>query len=261
MTMKLAEQHTGCERCREGGRAKLNFDFTMAFQPIVDVERGQIFAQEALVRGLNGEGAGQVLSQVDEQNRYAFDQACRTRAIKLAAGQDPSVNLSINFLPNAVYEPANCIRATLSAARKHDFPLEQIIFEITEGERVAEVTHLRDIVTEYKRQGFRVAIDDFGDGHSGLGLLADLQPDLIKLDMGLVRGIDSDPTRQAILRGTLITCADLGIGVIGEGVETEAEFSVLRDLGVRYLQGFLLARPAFEAMTTMDAVALPAALV
>lgn len=236
--------------CRICDPARLPIDITMAFQPIVDVRSDAIMAHEALVRGADGSGAGAVLSQIDAGSRYAFDQACRTRAVELASRLDPAATISINFLPNAVYDPATCLRATLQAAATYDFPLDQIIFEVTEGEKVDDHAHLRSIVEEYKRHGFRVAIDDFGAGYSGLELLAELKPDIVKLDMKLVRGIDRDRSLQAIARGNLMTCRDLEIAVLAEGVETPEEYATLRELGVELFQGFLFARPAFERMHT-----------
>ena len=113
----------GCEGCRGGGA----FDkpFSMAFQPIVDVSSGKVFAHEALVRGPKGEGAHTILSAVDQTNRYAFDQMCRVKAIELAAALRPPGDdacLSINFMPNAVYEPRACIRLTLDAADEERLP-------------------------------------------------------------------------------------------------------------------------------------------
>ncbi len=157
-------------------------------------------------------------------------------------------SLSINFLPNAVYEPANCLRATLLAAQKFDFPRERIIFEITENERIVDPAHLIQIIQEYRSQGLRTAIDDFGAGYSGLNLLASFQPDLVKLDMGLVQGIHGDRKRIAILRYTVDMCRDLGIEVIAEGIEEEADLHVLEECGVYLVQGYLFAKPAFEAL-------------
>ena len=92
-----------CDECRGG--AGLDFDFTMAFQPIVDVARRQVFAHEALVRGLNDEPAGTILSRITKNNRYRFDQACRVKAVQLAAELGMTTRLHINFLPNAVFRP------------------------------------------------------------------------------------------------------------------------------------------------------------
>lgn len=107
--------------------------------------------------------------------------------------------LSINFLPNAVYQAATCLRATLAAARRVGFPTEQLMFEIVEHEQPLDRAYLKHIFVEYQRQGFVTALDDFGAGYSGLLMLADLRPDVIKLDMELVRGIDSDLPRQTIV--------------------------------------------------------------
>ncbi len=120
---------SGCDRCRE----EVAFAFTFAFQPIVDVAQREVFGYEALVRGPQGEPAMTVLGRVDDTNRYAFDQACRVRAITLASRLGLDRHLSINFLPNAVYEPSLCIRSTLEAAKECGFPAEKILFEVTEG--------------------------------------------------------------------------------------------------------------------------------
>lgn len=247
-----------CRNCRN--LDDLDFAFSMAFQPIVDLEAGEIFAHEALVRGLGGEGAGEVLSRVNDQNRYMFDQSCRVKAIELAARLGMNSNLSINFMPNAVYRAEACIQKTLATAERVQFPLDRIIFEITEGERVVDHAHLLSIITEYKRHGFRTAIDDFGAGYAGLNLLADFQPDIIKLDMQLTRGIARDRARQSIVKGILAVCADLEITVVAEGIETADERDYLRDHGIRYFQGYFFARPAFEALPPVAWQPLAAAI-
>lgn len=221
---------------------------TMAFQPIVDARARTVFAYEALVRGAAGEPAEAILSQVNPDNRYAYDQTCRCTAVALAARLQMPCFVSINFLPNAVYQAATCIRATLEAARQHGFPTSRLIFEVTENEELVDKEHLKDIIREYRRQGFKTAIDDFGAGYSGLNLLAEFQPDIIKLDMALVRGIDADPVRQAIVRGILGVCAALRIEVIAEGVQTHEEFALLDGMGIRLFQGYLFARPGFESL-------------
>jgi EAL domain-containing protein (putative c-di-GMP-specific phosphodiesterase class I) len=217
----------------------------MAFQPIIDMAARKVWGYEALVRGTNGEGAGWVLGQVDADNRYRFDQACRVKAIT-GAGElfrEPHLRLSINFMPNAVYEPAACIRTSLAAAEKVGFARERIMFEFTEDERL-DVKHVGRIIAEYKRLGFMVALDDFGSGYNGLGLLADFRTDLIKIDMHLVRGIDQSPTRQAIVAGILGIARALDIKVLAEGVETDRELRVLMAAGLTLFQGYLFAKPA-----------------
>jgi EAL domain-containing protein (putative c-di-GMP-specific phosphodiesterase class I) len=223
-------------------------EFTMAFQPIVDIESGEIYAYEALVRPMGGGSAAQVLGQINDSNRYAFDQSCRVKAIELAARLEMRSLLSINFLPNAVYQPAACLRKTFEAAKRLGFPLHHLIFEVTENEPARDVGHLKSIFTEYKRHGMLTAIDDFGAGHSGLNMLADFQPDIVKLDMALTRNIDTDRVRHAITRSIVSLCKELHISVIAEGVETVPEAATLRELGIRLFQGYLFARPATEQL-------------
>jgi EAL domain-containing protein (putative c-di-GMP-specific phosphodiesterase class I) len=151
-------------------------------------------------------------------------------------------------MPNAVYRAETCIRATLEAATRCNFPLERIIFEVTEQEQVLDIPHLTNILRAYRKQGFMTAIDDFGAGYAGLNLLADFQPDLIKLDMALIRGIDGDQVRQVLVETTLEMCRRLDIRVIAEGIETRAELDCLRQMGVELFQGYLLARPGFETL-------------
>lgn len=236
----------------------LGFAITMAFQPILDAESATVFAHEALVRGCEGQSAAWVLDQVNDDNRYAFDQACRVKAIELAAALGLSERLSVNFLPNAVYQPETCIRATLNAARRTGFPIERILFEVTEAERVDDVGHLRRILTEYKRQGFTTAIDDFGAGFSGLNLLAEYQPDFVKIDMALTRGIDADRVRRTIVASILSVCREIGIVPIAEGIETEGEERALRQMGIALLQGYRFAKPSLESLAVPQAP-LPAA--
>lgn len=227
----------------------------MAFQPIVDVDTGQPFAFEALVRGTNGEGAGTMLSQITPENRYAFDQQCRVAAIEgaVAAGiLETSARLSINFLPNAVYSPAACIQLTLQTARQTGFPTDRLIFEFTENEEMTDTDHVKNIVDSYRKMGFATAIDDFGAGHAGLGLLATFQTDFIKLDMDLIRDIDSSMPRRMIVEGVVRIAAALDIDVIAEGIETVGEYTTLRSMGVRYLQGYLLARPGFRMLPAIN---------
>ena len=244
----------GCQGCRAPSD---QFDIAMAFQPIVDCETGRPFAFEALVRGSNGEGAASVLAQVTPENRYAFDQQCRVAAIEgaVAAGiLETDAKLSINFLPNAVYSPVACIQLTLKTAKATGFPIERLIFEFTENEKMVDPQHVAGIIEAYRKMGFGTAIDDFGAGYAGLGLLAKFQTDYIKLDMEMVRGLDTDLPRRIIVDGIIRIARALEIKVIAEGIETGSEYAALRALGVRYVQGYLLARPGFK---TLPPVMLP----
>ena len=200
---------------------------------------------------MDGEPAATILDHTLHNNRYSIDQRCREKAIVLASTLgilDTGADLTVNFYPNAVYEPRQCLRRTFNAATAVGFPLTRIIFEITELEEVRDHDHLRAIMKEYQSHGLRVAIDDFGAGHSGLALLSTFQPNLIKIDRRLVDSIDTRPASRAIVKSIMSVCRDLGIDVIAEGIEREQEMQVLCDLDVRWMQGFWFAKPGFECL-------------
>jgi EAL domain-containing protein (putative c-di-GMP-specific phosphodiesterase class I) len=183
---------------------------------------------------------------------YVFDQACRMKAVECAARLQMRELLSINFIANAVRDPRHCIRSTFAAARAHHFPIGQIVFEVTEGEKVEDSGHLIEIFNAYREYGFTTAIDDFGAGYSGLNLLSEFQPDVIKIDMELVRDIDSKAPRQVIVRAVTAMCGELGIRVLAEGVETRAERDFLFDAGIDLMQGYYFCRPVFQGLGTVD---------
>lgn len=237
-----------CNRCD----TPVPFAFTMAFQPIVDVNQKRIVYYEALVRGLNGESAGSILGQVTDDLMYRFDQACRIKAIELASQLGMQETLSINFMPNAVYEPEACIQATLETSQRVGWPTQRLNFEITETERVRDRAHLRNIIESYHAMGFTTSLDDFGNGFANLDLLTDLRPDTLKIDRELIMGCDTNKRRQAILRSIVVLAENLGTKLVGEGIETREESRCLVDLGINVQQGFYFSRPKLEALATVD---------
>lgn len=239
-----------CNKCADKG--SLDFDFTMAFQPIINCKTKQVFGYEALVRGLNNESAYSIISKVNDDNRYLFDQLCRVKAIALAAKLKLDSMLSINFLPNAIYRPERCIRTTLEAAEKYGFSTDKIMFEFTEVEKIEDSDFVKQIVEFYKQSGFKTAIDDFGSGYAGLGLLADFQTNIVKFDMELIRNIDQDKSRQSIIKNCLNIFRDLQITPLAEGIETKGEMLWLGEAGIELMQGYLFARPGFECLPPVD---------
>lgn len=222
--------------------------FSYAFQPIVDVVSREVFSFEALIRGRANEPALQVLERVPAHARYQFDEDSRAVAIGLAAGLGLHCHLNLNFLPQGVYASDAWLASTLAAAVRHALPVDRLILEVTEGEVIADYAQLGRQLNELRSMGLKVAIDDFGAGYSGLNMLADFQPDQIKIDMNLVRGIERHGPRQAIVRAVAQVCGDLGIDVIAEGVESPDEYDWFAEQGVRLFQGYLFARPGFESL-------------
>ena len=239
-----------CDNCAD--KASLDFDFTMAFQPIINCKTNEIYGYEALVRGLNNESAYSIISKVNDENRYLFDQLCRVKAIALAAKLNLDTMLSINFLPNAIYKPERCIRTTLDAADKYNFPVEKIMFEFTEVEKMDDIDFVKSIIEYYNKLGFITAIDDFGSGYAGLGLLANFQTNIAKFDMDLIRNIHQNKARQSIIKNCLNMFSDLNIMPLAEGIETPEEMEWLREAGIELMQGYLFAKPGFECLPKVD---------
>ncbi|URD60564.1 EAL domain-containing protein [Sphingomonas sp. KRR8] len=239
---------SSCAECREGKPFPL--PTRAAFHPILDLQEERVFAYEALIRGIDGQSAAFVLEQVGADQEHSFDQACRMTAIRDAAAAGiagTGAKLSINFMPNAVRNPRSCIQQTLQAAEQAGLSANRLVFEFSENVKY-DLAHVRGIVACYRELGFQVAIDDFGTGHAGLCQLATLQTDMVKLDMELIRGVDRDQRRRAIVESLVQLIRRLGTECIAEGVETEEELGVLRLLGVRYVQGFLFGQPVLGTL-------------
>jgi EAL domain-containing protein (putative c-di-GMP-specific phosphodiesterase class I) len=218
--------------------------FTFAFQPIVNTNTHEVLSYEALIRGPANEPAHQVLQQVSADRLFAFDQRVRAEAIELAMRLQLNCHLNINFLPRSVDSLPQSILTTLEAAGRANLPIERLVLELVEGEIIHDHSRFTGLINKYRALGLKVAIDDFGAGYSGLNLLADFQPDQVKLDMKLIRGIEHNGPRQSIVRAIDGICLELGIDEIAEGVETEEEYAWLTSQGIHLFQGYLFAKPA-----------------
>lgn len=222
-----------------------------AFQPIVDAQERRVISYEALIRGSHGEPAGQVLSGVSDADLHEFDTESRMIAVALAMRLGLPCDLNLNLMPLSLLAPeATPIDSTLAAAEKCGLSANRIVIEITEGELIHDHAGFSTLINVYRARGVKVAIDDFGAGYSGLNLLAEFQPDQLKIDMALVRGIASNGPKQAIVRAIGSVCLDLGIDLIAEGIETLEEFDWLTSEGVRYFQGYLFGKPGFATLPT-----------
>ncbi len=224
---------------------------TFAFQPIVDAPTRSIVAYEALVRGAQGQSASAIIDTIDTHDLPRFDERCRADAMALATRLGIPCDLNLNLLPQGFRADRDCLASTLDAAIEHSFFPERLVVEVTEGEVLGNQHRFQELMDVYRGLGMRLALDDFGSGYSGLNLLADFQPDQIKLDKNLAREIQSRGPRQAIVRAILQVCRDLGIELIAEGIETAAEYHWFRDEGVTLFQGYFFGRPGFEVLPSI----------
>lgn len=226
--------------------------FTFAYQPIVDVTEGKITSFEALVRGPSEQPAKDVLSNVSQSARYLFDELLRCRAIELACQLGINCRLNLNLLPKGPAMSETAIESALQAADEVGFDRKLVTLEITEPGIVDNVEWFAHCVARYRREGVRFAIDDFGKVYAGLNLIADFQPDCVKIDQVLIRDIKNSKAKRATLAGIVSCCKKLGVELVAEGVESNEEFEVCYDLGVSLFQGYLFAKPGFEILPTVS---------
>ncbi len=210
----------------------------MAYQPIVRTN-GAVYGYEALLRSkepsLPHPGAvieaAIKLERVDELSR-----TIRERAVSAVTPESGLlfVNLhTTDLLDSQLYEPD----APLSRVA------DRVVLEITERSSLDEIKDVKRRVAVLREMGFRIAVDDLGAGYAGLTSFALLEPDIVKLDMSLVRDVHQAPTKQKLIRSIAQLCADMGMLVVGEGVETREERDALIDLGCDLLQGYFIAKP------------------
>jgi len=224
--------------------------FTSHFQPIMHAAAPEtVYGHEALLRGMTVSGEVVPPREMFDVARdagmlFQLDLAARRSAIIAAQQHELRGALFVNFAPTAIYDPASCLRSTVAAVDQAGIQRSDVFFEIVETERAHDSGHLRRILEYYRNAGFRVALDDVGSGYSSLNLIHELRPDLLKLDMELIRGVDTDSYKARLVENLLNVAAVLNIDTLAEGIETEGELRWVQAHGASYVQGFLLGRPA-----------------
>ena len=219
------------------------------FQPIFAASDLQNpFSHECLIRAVDSHGntisPNRLFGAATSADLvFQLDRAARAANVRNAhaAGID---NIFINFTPSSIYDHNFCLRSTLQIIDECGFDRSKVVFEVIETEKIHSTDHLRAILKSYRDSGFRVALDDVGSGYSTLNMLSQLQPDIIKIDRELIDYVDEDIYKQAIVSKLIDIAKQIGIEVVAEGIERQAELDFLLYHGVDYIQGFLLGRPA-----------------
>jgi len=223
-------------------------DVSILYEPIVNTTTREIAGYEALVRGpwdspLHSPAA---LFGMAEETGLVFelDCLCRRVALRGAKGLPPGKLLFLNCLPTSIHDPTfkgDVLRRTLEELRLRP---SDLVFEISEKESIDNFSIFREMRDRYAELGFRIALDDTGVAYGSLEAIMELNPDFIKVDLSLVRGIDTDPPRQELLRSLHAVAVKLGAQIIAEGIETSEELAALHAIGVPLGQGYLFGRPA-----------------
>jgi len=219
----------------------------MAYQPIVRSSDGLVFGHEALLRsddpGLAGPAA--VFEAAERVGRVVEVGRAVRHAVALA--------LDEGRLPASVFVNIHPLDLTDDTLLSPDGPLSRwaprVVIEVTERASLEAVPDARARIRALREMGFRIAVDDLGAGYAGLSSFAALEPEIVKLDIALVRGVDSEPVKQKLIASISGLCQDLGMLVVAEGVETTAEREMLVRLGCGLLQGYLIGRPQRQPAT------------
>ncbi len=230
---------------------------TSYFQPIVDTHKREIVAYEALVRGVKMDGSlmfpGELFDKAARNDQiFMLDRLSRESALKTAAVKKIKTKIFINFIPTAIYDPEFCLKSTVEWAKQLNFDPAQVVFEVVETHHTADQAHLARILTYYREQGFRIALDDVGEGYSSLNMLIKLRPDVIKVDRAIIDGIARDNLKQSIYRGLYTIAKDNGIDVLAEGVEEEEDLLFVLDHGVDLIQGYCFGKPTAEPLRRLQ---------
>ncbi|WP_416897026.1 MAG: EAL domain-containing protein [Minwuia sp.] len=213
--------------------------FDTVYQPIWNVERGVVAGVEALTR-VTLEPArppDQWFAEAGEVGLSGqLELATVRNGCRILDRLPPDVYLSVNASPSTLADPR------FQKIFEDEDP-GRFVVEITEHETVEDYRLIKRRLRPLRNRGLRVAIDDAGAGYASLKHVLEMEPDIIKLDTALIRSIDRDAMRQALAVAMVRFCQETGTSIVAEGVETEKEFNVLRDLGVRHMQGYLMGRP------------------
>jgi len=216
------------------------------YQPIVSLQDGSVFGYEALTRGPAGSGleSPQLLFQYAGMHGrlYALERLSREKAIagaRLERHQPLFINVSAEVLGDPQFVPGQ----TLELLQACGMTPAQVVFEITERSSIEDFTRAQKVLEHYRRQGYRIAIDDAGAGYSSLQAIAELQPDFIKIDRSLIQGLNKLKVKEYIVETFVTFAHKMNIQLIAEGIEEPDELVKLTHMGVHHAQGYLLGRP------------------
>ena len=213
----------------------------IAYQPILRATDGSAFGYEALMRSEEPSLSSPlaILDAAERLNRLAgLGRVVRSRAILPMREAPEDLALFVNLHPVELLDDD-----LLSPDAPMAAWADRIFLEITERAAIHNILEVRDRVAQLRRAGYRIAVDDLGAGYSGLNTFALLEPEVVKLDMALVQGSDTNPLKRKLIRAICNVCGDLGILTVAEGIETAAERDTVTELGCDFVQGYLLAEP------------------
>ncbi|HAS73772.1 MAG TPA: histidine kinase, partial [Clostridiales bacterium UBA8960] len=221
---------------------------TTLYQPIVNLKLGDVIGYEALSRGPEMTTLYSPLALIeaahDSQRIWELEMLFRKKALERVFELEDDKLLFLNVDPDVIKAPEYKSGLTKEYLESLNFDETSIVFEITERTAINDYKAFHDVLDNYRNQGYLIAIDDVGAGYSGLKTINEVRPNFIKIDMDLVRNIDKDAFKQALLKAFVDTSMTTNIKIIAEGIETKEELKTLILLGVHAGQGYYLKKPS-----------------
>ncbi|MBY0269989.1 MAG: EAL domain-containing protein [Burkholderiales bacterium] len=218
------------------------------FQPILAFGTGEILAYEGLIRGPDGSPLHTPTKLFDAATRAGqlieLNMLCALKVVRQYARLGLQQQLFLNVTPQTVLDVRDDVQRISRFIRDCGIDIAQVTIELTESQYISDRSIFRDALMLFRKAGFRVALDDLGEGFSSLRLWSELQPDFVKIDMHFVQGVSADEVKYHFLKSLQHIAEGCGSSLVAEGVETMADFCILRDLGIDNAQGFLIGRAA-----------------
>ncbi len=218
------------------------------YQPIVDANSASVVSFEAIPRGKDNQPLEEILKHINPGSWVNFESFCHRSAIQIAAGLGLQCNISLKLMALDMGNTREIIRAMLEAAEQNKVEPTRITLEVDQNKLKFDEMKFIEIIDDYRQAGLKIAISQFGEGHSGLRLIEPYQPEALSFNEKLVRDIDTKGPRQAIVRGVAQACAELGIELVAKYINTVEEYLWFRNEGVHLFQGDLFASPGFEQL-------------
>ena len=227
------------------------------FQPILSFRAQTYLGYEALIRGPQGsplEMPKELFSAAQAAGlTFDLERACREASLRAFAAAGLAGKLFLNVSPQSLRDPMLLNGEMLRLLRELRVPPSRVVIEITENQKITDFAEVRDLLVQYRGLGYDIAIDDLGEGFSNLRMWTELHPQYVKIDRHFINGIGDDALKFQMVRSIHGLAEACSSHIIAEGIETEAEFRTVRDLGIAYGQGYFIARPQQSPSLTLEA--------
>lgn len=225
-----------------------NEQIKMMYQPIVSLSDKAVVGYEMLARASREDGTLIPPTTLFDAARaqselFRLDRTCRIQGIRAGQSLEDEQLIFINFIPTSIYIPEHCLQTTMKAASQYGIAHSRVVFEVVETELVSDLEHLKRILRFYRKEGFRYALDDVGEGYNDIKMLAAMEPDVVKLDRKFVQDIHLDAEKRARAEEILKLATSMHSIALAEGIECEEEAHVLREMGYNWQQGYYYGKP------------------